>query len=365
MTPFMAAALAEAAKGLGDTSPNPAVGAVIVRGKRIIARGYHQKFGGLHAEIEAINNLAGRDRRNLRNATMVVTLEPCNHYGKTPPCTDAILREKIGRVVAGIVDPHGIVAGMGLQRLKRAGVRVEVLNDPAVADFYRPYITFHRERRCYVTLKLAISADGKIAGGKSRWITGPAARAEVQRIRRRVDAILVGRRTAEIDNPRLTLRPPFTAGRRRAPARVILSAGGRLSSRLKVLHDVTAPTILATTPSRARLLANRLRRDGIQTLTVAARRDGLDLKRLLHQLAGLGMVHVLVEGGADTANRFLDQDAVDEVVLFVSPQVIGPRGLDAFRPRQSITAKKSDGFPWKLISKRAVGRDLMLVFRRS
>lgn len=329
---WMQAAFSEAAKGLGDTSPNPAVGAVIVRGGKIVARGYHRRYGGAHAEIEAIAD-ARRRGVSTRGATMAVTLEPCDHFGKTPPCTRAILSAGIKRVVVGMLDPHAIVSGKGARRLRRAGVRVDVLDDPAAREFYAPYRTYHEQKRCHVTLKLAISTDGKISGGAGRWITGQAARAEVQRIRRKVDAILIGRRTAEIDNPRLTIRPAFAAGRRRMPVRVILSASGKVSRRLRIFHDKRAPSWIITER---------------------------DIRKLTGDLARRGIVHLLVEGGAMTARSFLKSGVVDDIQLFVSPKILGEKALDGFGRMKLVSPIQKS---WLLTRAKKFGPDMLLSFK--
>ena len=334
----MAAALREAAKGLGDTSPNPAVGAVIVRKGRVVARGHHRRFGGPHAGVEALRD-AERRGAPLRGATMAVTLEPCDHFGKTPPCTRAILQAGLRRVLVGTLDPHAIVSGRGVRRLRRAGVRVQVLDDPRVHSFYAPYRTFHQAGRCYVTLKLAVSTDGKITHrrGRPSWITGPESRAEVQRIRSRVDAILVGRRTAEIDNPRLTIRSPFATGRRRTAARIVLSGRGQVRRDLRIFRDGHAPAwVMSDSPDR-----------------------------LVRRLAQRGIVHLLVEGGAQTARSFLKAGLVDEILLFASPKVIGHGGLGAFGERHidpPLSPLVKGGKNWRLTGEKKFGKDILLRF---
>ncbi len=364
MKNWMSKALEEAAKGLGNTSPNPAVGAVIYKGGRTIARGYHRKFGDLHAEIEAIRSVPPAMFSDLKNCTMAVTLEPCDHFGKTPPCTQAILKSGIRHVVVGMLDPHPIVAGRGVRRLRRGGIRVDVLQDEETIRFYEPYALYHREGRPFVTLKIALSSDGKIAGKRPGWITGPAAREEVQRIRRKADAILVGRATAMLDNPRLTVRPPFLQGRQHGLTRVILTRSGRLDPRLRMFHDVTAPTIIFTGKTgNGRIDCVFAGQDvNARVIAVPESRRGLDLPAVLRNLAARGVMHLLVEGGAETANRFLEQRLVDEVVLFVSPRIVGPGGVDAFRPKPTL---RNACVEWRLHRTQAFGRDLMLVFRES
>lgn len=325
-------ALKEAAKGMGSTAPNPAVGAVIVKNGKVLSRGYHRVLGGPHAEIEALKLARG----DLRGAALFVTLEPCDHFGKTPPCTQAILRSGLRHVAVGITDPHKIVAGKGIRRLRAAGLRVEVLNDPSVLEFYAPYRLFHEKGRCFVTLKLAVSIDGKISSGKSRWITGPAARMEVQRIREKMDGILVGGRTARIDNPRLTLRAAESKNRRRKLLRIILSASGRLPKSLRVLTDHQAPTWV-----------------------VAAEKNSskVDLHALTRRLAERGIVHLLVEGGAETANGFLDANLVDEICLFVSPKILGRDATPAFGRRSKPSARK-----WVMRDLKTCGKDFLFRF---
>lgn len=334
----MQEALAEARKGLGSTSPNPAVGAVIVRGGKIIARGHHRYFGGPHAEVEALSRLSRKDAARRRDLTLVVTLEPCNHYGKTPPCTEAILRTGIRRVIVGMLDPHKIVAGQGVQRLRRAGVHVTVMDSPDVLDFYRPYTTYqtnHQQHRPYVTLKLALSADGKIARRGVKWITGPAARREVQRIRSQVDGILIGRRTAVLDNPRLTVRGPLSKNRTKLPTRIILTRTAKLPPGLRLLRDGLAPTLIVSPkPSLQALLAN---------------------------LAKKGFVHLLIEGGSITANAFLEQNLVDEIHLFISPKILGPAALPAFTPHQHI---RPYNVHWILRNAGPIGQDIRLTFQK-
>ena len=269
---------------------------------------------------------------------MAVPLEPCDHFGKTPPCTQAILAAGIKRVVIGMLDPHAIVSGKGVRRLRRAGVRIDVLDDPGVRKFYAPYRTYHEQKRCHVTLKLAVSTDGKIFGGAGRWITGPAARAEVQRIRHKVDAILIGRRTAEIDDPRLTIRPAFAAGRKRMPVRVILSASGKVPRGLRVFRDRRAPTWIIKEKN---------------------------IRKLVRDLARRGIVHLLVEGGAMTARSFLKSGVVDEVQLFVAPKVLGEKALDAFGHENARAARKSARISklWRLTGMKKFGADVLLSFK--
>jgi diaminohydroxyphosphoribosylaminopyrimidine deaminase/5-amino-6-(5-phosphoribosylamino)uracil reductase len=299
---FMRRALALAERGRGTTRPNPVVGAVIVRGGRIVAEGFHRRAGEAHAEVAALTALAARPGPGARGTTIYVTLEPCCHVGRTGPCTEALRAARPARVVVGCRDPNPIVDGGGIARLRRAGIRVDVgcleAGCRAAIDAYAIWI---RERRPLVTLKAAATLDGYIAARGARrrrapeWITGPAARWAAHRLRAAHDAILVGAGTVRADDPRLTVRLP---GRRGAPAplRVVLAGRGGLPARARVL-DRAAPTlVIRGRPSVPRLLAALAKRD-VQS--------------------------VLVEGGARVHGAFLAAGLVDRVALFLAPRLIG------------------------------------------
>jgi diaminohydroxyphosphoribosylaminopyrimidine deaminase/5-amino-6-(5-phosphoribosylamino)uracil reductase len=317
---FMRAALREAAKGLGRTSPNPAVGAVLVKDGRVVARGHHARAGGPHAEVVAIR-AAGR---RARGADLYTTLEPCDHYGKTPPCSMAILDAGVRRVFVGSADPNPLVNGRGIARLRAAGVEVVagVLGrecDALNAHWFR----FIRDRRPYVTLKAAVTLDGRIATrtGDARWVTGEEARRWVHRLRDRVDAVLVGAGTARADDPRLTTRLP--GGRGHDPVRVVLDTDLALPARLALFHARSAsPTILAHASTRTRRLG-----PGVELLRCRRGRGGVDLRDLLSRLAARGVTHLLVEGGARVHARFLAEGLVDRVAVFVAPKLAGADGV--------------------------------------
>ncbi len=316
---FMRLALREARRGLGHTSPNPAVGAVLVRNGRVIARGHHARAGAPHAEVVAIRRAGAR----ARGADLYTTLEPCNHWGRTPPCSLAILEAGVKRVFAGSRDPNPLVDGRGLKRLRRAGVRVvtDVLRrecDALNAGWFR-FITAGRP---HVTLKAAVTLDGKIAarGGDSRWVTGPEARAEAHRLRDRADAILVGAGTARADDPRLTARLP--GGHGRDPLRLVLDSRLRLPATLRLFRRRSgAPTLVAHISGRPRP------RRGVEYLRCRSKGGRVDLRDLLARLAARGVVNLLVEGGAEVHASFLKERLADRVVLFVAPTVVGGDGV--------------------------------------
>lgn len=317
---FMRLAIREAEKGLGRTSPNPAVGAVIVKAGRVIARGHHERAGAPHAEAAALA-AAGR---SARGADLYTTLEPCDHHGRTPPCSRAILAAGIRRVFVGSHDPNPLVDGKGIARLVAGGVQVtrDVLREECDA-LNAHWFRFITARRPFVTLKAAVTLDGKLAtaSGDSRWVTGPEARAMVHRLRDRVDAVLVGAGTARADDPRLTTRLP--GGRGRDPLRVVLDTELALPARLHLFRQrSTAKTLVAHASARPRTLG-----PNVELLRCRRGKGGIDLADLLRRLAARGVTHVLVEGGAAVHGAFLRAGLADRVMLFIAPRILGGDGL--------------------------------------
>jgi diaminohydroxyphosphoribosylaminopyrimidine deaminase/5-amino-6-(5-phosphoribosylamino)uracil reductase len=313
---FMRLALQEATRGLGRTSPNPAVGAVLVKGGLVVARGHHARAGGPHAEIVALRAAGAR----ARGADLYTTLEPCDHQGRTPPCTRAVIEAGVRRVFVGSRDPNPLVDGRGLARLAEAGV-------PAVDGVLRaecdalnaPWFTFITAHRPFVTLKVAATLDGRIAtrSGDARWVSGPEARAWVHRLRDRVDAVLVGSGTALADDPRLTTRLPGGGGR--DPLRVVLDTRLELPARLRLFRQRSrAPTLVAHASARTRRLGPR-----VELLRCRRGPRGVDLPDLLAGLAARGVTHLLVEGGGAVAGAFLQAGLVDRLALILAPRVLG------------------------------------------
>jgi len=321
---FMRLALEEAAKGLGRTSPNPTVGAVLVRQGRILARGYHKQAGTAHAEVVALE-AAGVEARG---ADLYTTLEPCDHFGRTPPCSMAILDAGVRRVICGSSDPNPLVNGKGVERLRKAGVPVltGVLKDEADA-LNRPFFKHVTTGMPYVTLKAAITLDGKIATatGDSRWVTGSLARERVHRLRDQVDAILVGANTVRLDNPQLTTRLPDGTGR--DAVRVILDSQLRLPLDRAVFAPGGPRTIVATRASLDTRKARALAARGVEVWTFKGPGEQVALGRLLQRLAKAGLLHILCEGGARLYARLLKEKRVDEFQLFIAPKLIGEKGL--------------------------------------
>jgi len=319
---FMRRALEIAERGRGLTSPNPMVGAVVVRDGRIVGEGAHLRAGGPHAEVQALA-AAGEAARG---ATLYNTLEPCDHHGRTPPCAPAVAAAGIARVVAALSDPNPLATGGGA-RLRAAGVTVELgLMAEEAARQNRAWLTAMRERRPHVTLKAAATLDGKIADvhGGSKWITGEAARLHAHRLRAESDAIVVGVTTALRDDPALTVR--LGAPWPREPYRVVLDSTARLGADARLIHAATPARALIAVGAEApadRVAA--LTRTGATVLRGPTRAGRVDVTALLARLFDLDVRAVLLEGGGETHAAFLDAGVVDRVALFLAPRLLGGR----------------------------------------
>jgi diaminohydroxyphosphoribosylaminopyrimidine deaminase / 5-amino-6-(5-phosphoribosylamino)uracil reductase len=316
-----ALALAERARGL--TSPNPLVGAVVVRGGEIVGEGYHHAVGLAHAEIEALAMAGPR----ARGATLYVTLEPCAHHGRTPPCAPAVIAAGVSRVVAAIEDPNPLVAGRGLAAMRDAGVDVTVgmLAEEATRQ-NRVFLTAVREERPHVTLKAAASLDGRLADvhGASRWITGEEARARAHRLRAESDAVVVGIGTVLQDDPRLDVRlgEPWP----REPFRVVLDSTARtpMDARLLTAGSV-ARALIAVGGDAPAARVEGLRATGATVLTCASGDRRVDLRLLLRELFSREVRAILVEGGSEVHGAFLEAGLVDRVAVFLAPILLGGR----------------------------------------
>lgn len=316
---WMRLALRLAALGEGDVHPNPLVGAVVTNGETIVGRGYHQRFGGPHAEVFALEE-AGEAARG---ATLYVTLEPCCHYGKTPPCTDRIIAARIRRVVVAVRDPNPAIDGGGIARLREAGIEVTegVLADEAKQQ-NEIFFTFVRRRRPFVQLKLAVSLDGRIATktGDSQWISSESSRAEAHRLRRKFMSVLVGAQTVLTDDPLLTVR--HVVGR--DPVPIVLDRNGRMSPTARLLKAHRSPIVVtAAMPSD---VEDAVSSCGARVWRLPAGAGGIDLPGLLSRLAEENIDSMLIEGGGETAAAFLNAGLIDKVSLFIAPLLIGGRG---------------------------------------
>ena len=324
---FMNLALTLGRRGLGNTWPNPAVGAVVVKDGQIIGRGWTQPGGRPHAETQALK----RAGKAARGATLYVTLEPCSHQGKTPPCADAVVRAGIARVVSAAEDPNPEVAGQGHERLRGKNIAVEVgVGAEEARRVHAGHFRRVRDGRPHVLLKLAISSDGKAgaAGRKPVEITGPEARQEVFLLRAQSDAILVGLGTVMADNPSLTSR--LSGMRERSPIRVVLDAQLRVPLSMNVVSTAREnPTWIFAGPQASAMAEQILRDKGVEVFRVAAQDGKLDVAEILKVLADRGITRLMVEGGPRVAASFVSADLVDEAVIFHGPNAIGQDGVDA------------------------------------
>lgn len=322
----MRAALDAAERGRGFTSPNPLVGAVVVAEGEIVATGFHERWGAAHAEVVALDAAGAR----ARGATLYVTLEPCCVWGKTPPCTEAILRAGIARVVAPVEDPNPEVAGRGFGALEAAGldVRVGLMRDEAVA-LNAPYFKWRRTRLPHVLLKLAVSLDGRIASapGGDRWISSAASRSVGHEMRAVSDAVMIGIGTVLADDPRLTDRRNVAGARQ--PARIVVDSSLRIPLDASLVTDGAAPTIVACRDDAGPLRQDALEDHGLRVWRLPSREGRIELTPLLRRTAAEGFLSVLCEGGRQLATSLLREELVDEVAFFVAPRIVGEGGPTA------------------------------------
>jgi diaminohydroxyphosphoribosylaminopyrimidine deaminase/5-amino-6-(5-phosphoribosylamino)uracil reductase len=316
----MRRALDLAERGRGSVEPNPMVGCLLARDNREIAAGWHERFGGPHAEVMALKAAGSTD---VRGCTAYVTLEPCCHHGKTPPCTDALIAAGVARVVAAMPDPFPAVSGAGLRRLAEAGVVVETgCLEAEARSLNDPYLKLLERKRPWVIAKWAMSLDGKIAtrDGNSQWITNEASRAVVHRLRGRVDAIAVGIHTAETDDPLLTARPPGI----RTPTRIVLDSLAMLPLQSRLVRTAReTPVLVAVGPEASERNMNRLADAGCEVLPFAASTRYERMLQLLDELGRRRMTNVLVEGGSQVLGQLFDAREIDEAHVFIAPKLIG------------------------------------------
>lgn len=342
-----------ASKADRHVQANPKVGAVIIDGTRIISEGTHEVYGGPHAEINALNAA----REPVAGKTMVVTLEPCSHHGKTPPCVEAIKKAKIEKVIIGTLDPNPLVAGKGVQILKAAGIDVEVLDtkdaqDSLNADYLKKIST----KKPYITLKSAVSLDGKMAlkNGDSKWITSDASRAEVQRMRQNVSAIMTGVGTILADDPRLTVHDAVED----SPVRIILDT--HLKTPLdayvvKTAHQI--PTwIMTGEPDASKLEPYTAL--GVRMITVSTKESHLDLKHVFDRLAQEPLKHILIESGPTLTTSLLNGGWVDRWVLMMAPKLLGADAKSLVGPLNLLTLK--DALSFTLKTQERLGPDIAL-----
>jgi len=313
----------------GRASPNPKVGCVIVRGNRILGTGYHKKAGLPHAEIEALND-AKRKRKDVRNATMYLTLEPCSSWWKgkrTPPCTEAVLKSRISRLVVAMKDPNPKVSGRGIAFLRKNGVDVEIgLLEAGARELNMPYLKWITQRVPYVVMKMAMSADGKIATrtGDSKWVSGDKSRRLVHRMRSESDAVMVGAGTIKKDDPRLTAR--IRGGHN--PIRVIVDSDLCLDPKASFMRDADGANVIIATTETAKKQkgGNRIAKfESLGARILFCGKRDVDLKRLVRELGKLGIQSVLMEGGSELNGSAIEAGIVDRVYFFIAPKIVGGR----------------------------------------
>lgn len=354
---YMRLAIRLAKKARGRTSPNPLVGALVVKEGEVVGKGFHQKAGEPHAEINAINNAGGK----ARGGELYINLEPCNHYGRTPPCTKTIIDSGIKRVFVGMEDPNEVVAGRGIQCLKDNGIYVQtgilIEECQRLNETYIKYIT---EKRPFVILKSAASLDGKIATrvGDTRWITNEKSRAFLHRLRDEVDGILVGIGTIMADDPELTARLNGRKGK--DPVRIVVDSKLRIMPQSKVLNpESEAGTIIATTELAPKERIKKLEELGARVLIVRSKDNRVDLMELMYELGKLEITSLIIEGGAEINASSLDSGIVDKVLFFYAPKIIG--GADALGMVGGKGVEKlNDAVNLKNIRVRRLGDDILV-----
>jgi diaminohydroxyphosphoribosylaminopyrimidine deaminase/5-amino-6-(5-phosphoribosylamino)uracil reductase len=318
---YMEMALALAEKGRGFTSPNPMVGAVVVKDGRVVGKGFHEAVGKAHAEVKAIDE-AGPDAEN---ATLYVTLEPCNHTGRTPPCTERILEAGIRRVVAAMEDPNPDVAGGGLAYLRKKGIAVDVgICRPETETLNECFIKYVRTKRPFVILKCASTLDGQIATrtGDARWVSGDASRRRVHRLRHAVDAVMVGIGTVCADDPSLTARLEDRSGR--DPVRIILDTHLSVPEDAKVLQLVSdSDTIIVSGYAASEDKKARIEKNGVRVLHSPLKDELIDLLPLMDRLGAMGITSLLIEGGGRLTASALASGIVDKILIFYAPKLLG------------------------------------------
>jgi diaminohydroxyphosphoribosylaminopyrimidine deaminase/5-amino-6-(5-phosphoribosylamino)uracil reductase len=328
---FMSRALVLAREGAGFVSPNPLVGCVIVKNEEVIGEGYHKKYGEAHAEVNAVRDAEAKGN-NVDGATAYVTLEPCSHLAKTPPCADLLIEKKIARCVIALRDPFKEVNGKGIDKLKKAGIEVEVgICEDEAREVNRFFIKYVTTGLPYVTLKMAMSLDGKVAlkSGKSKWISSESSRAVVHRMRSQYDSVLVASATVIADDPELTVR--LSQGRN--PKRIVLDASLRLTGEEKIFSNEAEKVILLTTHPAYRdktEKAKQLEARGVKIYKVGTIEGQLDLNEAFHILGKGHIASILVEPGPTLATAMLRAGQFDELALFLAPMVLGDDARSGF-----------------------------------
>lgn len=352
---YMKLAIDLAKMGKGRVNPNPMVGAVIVKDNKVIGKGYHQEYGQNHAEVNAINSAT----EDISNSTMYVTLEPCSHYGKTPPCVDKIIENNISKVVIASLDPNPLVSGKGVKKLKDAGIEVVtgVLDDEnkKINEVFMKYII---DKNPFVIMKAAMSLDGKIAtsSGESKWISCEESRKEVHELRNIVMGILVGVDTVIKDNPQLTAR--LENGKN--PIRIIVDSNLRIPIDSNVIQNIKeARSIVVTTNKASKDKIKTLESKGVEVLIANEKEGRVDLKDMIDKIGKLNIDSILLEGGSTLNFSALNENIIDKIQIYIAPKIIG--GVDSKTPvgGEGIRYLK-DAFKLKDMTLKTIGEDILI-----
>jgi len=351
---WMKRALRLAEAGRGRTSPNPVVGAVLVKRGKVVGEGYHAKLGEAHAEVIALRQAGER----ARGAVLYLNLEPCTHFGRTPPCVPQVMKAGVKRAVIGMKDPNPLVNGKGIEALRKSGldVKVGVLGGQC-QKLNEAFCKYILKKQPFVVLKVAVTLDGKIATrhGDSKWISGEASRRFVHRLRDQVDGVLVGIGTVLKDDPLLTAR----VKEGREPYRIVLDSRLKIPEDAKVFEHSPSEVILATTGSAPREKIERLEEKGVRVLMIDSKEGRVDLRTCLNKLGKMGLMNILVEGGSRINGSFLDEGLIDKFLLFLSPKCLGdPQSPGIFGGRGVSNLKEAVGL--KEIKIKRIGEDILV-----
>jgi len=356
---YMKRAISLAKRGAGWVNPNPMVGAVLVKEDRIIGEGFHEYFGGAHAEVNAIASVPEAINASVAGSTLYVTLEPCAHQGKTPPCVRLVAEKNIARVVIGMADPNPLVNGQGIGYLRSHGITVEVgLLEPKLRELNEIFLKYIQTGLPFVVLKSAMTTDGKIATvtNASRWITGEPSRKLVHRFRQQLSAVMVGVDTVLFDDPLLNIR---LKGTWKNPFKIIADTHCRISPEAKVLTNDPQLAILATTRLADKEKLKNIERAGVQVIICPLKEERVDLGFLMQSLGTMGIDSVMIEGGSTLAFSALKDGLVDKVISFIAPKIIGGSGAPTPVGGTGISSME-DAINLVNMRSRKIGNDFML-----
>lgn len=352
---YMGLAINLARKGIGKVNPNPMVGAVIVKDNKIVGTGYHEKYGGKHAEVNAIEN----SRESLNGSTMYVNLEPCSHFGKTPPCVDKIIESKINKVVIASVDPNPLVQGKGVKKLRDAGIEVKVgVLDEENKKLNEVFLKYIKNKKPFVVMKVAMSLDGKIATttGQSKWISCDESRRYVHKLRSEVMSILVGINTVIKDDPMLDCR--LENGKN--PIRIIVDTTLKIPIDSKIVSSSKSiRTIVVTTKNANRNVMKLLECKGVEILTVNLKNNLVDLKEMINKLGELNIDSILIEGGSSLNFSAMNENIVDKIQVYVAPIILGGESSKTPIGGQGVDDIK-EAFKLHKLEYKQIGSDILI-----